>query len=60
MHGGHFSTLIEVIEHYSNPVGTPLFGHREEIIQITDWSAEDKAALVSFLEMLSSDDSSSD
>ena len=57
MHGGHFVSLREVIEHYANPVDIPLFGHREELIQAKMWSEEEKEALLSFLELLSSEDS---
>ncbi|MBM76221.1 MAG: hypothetical protein CMK59_12530 [Proteobacteria bacterium] len=55
MHGGHFTSLVEVVDHYANPTNTPTFGHTEEIIQQQSWSDEEKNSLVSFLELLSSD-----
>lgn len=52
MHGGHFETLEEVVQFYITLGEEPVQGHREELVMRQDWSPEEVAALVSFLEML--------
>ncbi len=60
MHGGHFDTLDECVNHYINSTESPEFGHREEIIQaplspVTSLSSEtDLPDIVDFLETLTS------
>lgn len=52
MHGGHFETLEEVVEHYDQIKELPLHGHREEILLELGLSGADRRALVAFLESL--------
>ncbi len=56
MHGGHFETLREVVQHYADPQGEPLHGHREELIQVKEWEDEEIEAIISFLELFSAED----
>ena len=53
MHGGHFETLEEVLHFYSNLDEEPTQGHRDETLQIQDWTDEDIDALLAFLSMTS-------
>ena len=53
MHGGHFETLDEVLHFYSNLDEEPTHGHRDETLQIQDWTEEDIDALLAFLAMTS-------
>jgi len=60
MHGGHFETLEECVNHYIDPTETPEFGHREDIIQ-APWSTAinlspetDLPDIVEFLKTLTS------
>ena len=50
MHGGHFSTLTEVVQHYSEMDDPPLVGHREELLLPQLWTEEEVAQVVAFLE----------
>jgi cytochrome c peroxidase len=52
MHGGHFETLTEVVEHYSEITEYPEFGHREDLLDDVDLNDADIADLVAFLESL--------
>ena len=52
MHGGHFSTLTEVVQHYSEMDDPPLVGHREELLLPQLWTDEEVAQVVAFLESL--------
>ena len=52
MHGGHFDTLAEVVEHYSDMNDPPLVGHREELLLPQLWTEEEIAQVVAFLESL--------
>ena len=52
MHGGHFDTLQEVVEHYNDMDDPPLSGHREELLQPLMWSEDQVADVVAFLESL--------
>ncbi|MCB9742075.1 MAG: hypothetical protein H6741_09250 [Alphaproteobacteria bacterium] len=53
MHGGHFETLTEVVEHYNAVQELPVQGHREELLLPLGLSDRDIADLVAFLESLS-------
>ena len=60
MHGGHFDTLDECVNHYINSAETPELGHREDILQ-APWSTvislspeTDLPDIVDFLETLTS------
>ena len=57
MHGGHFDTLAEVVDHYDLPLEQPELGHREESIIPLALFDEEKEALVAFLATLTSEDS---
>lgn len=52
MHGGHFDTLTEVVQHYSDMNDPPLVGHREELLLPQLWTEEEVAQVVAFLESL--------
>jgi cytochrome c peroxidase len=52
MHGGHFETLTDVVRHYSDMNDPPLSGHREPLLLPLDWSDEQIADLVAFIESL--------
>lgn len=52
MHGGHFETLTEVVQHYSDMDDPPLIGHREELLLPQLWTEEEVAQVVAFLESL--------
>lgn len=55
MHDGRFATLEEVIDHYDQADSKPAMGHREESIQPLNLSRNRKAALIKFLESLTSE-----
>jgi cytochrome c peroxidase len=52
MHGGHFETLADVVQHYNEMDDPPLIGHREELLLPLLWTEEQVADVVSFLESL--------
>lgn len=52
MHGGQFATLTDVVTYYSKLNQEPLFGHREDLMIELDWSDEQIAQVVAFLESL--------
>lgn len=53
MHAGQHATLADVIATYSSLPGRAEVGHREPTLQPLDFRADDRAALVAFLESLS-------
>jgi cytochrome c peroxidase len=53
MHGGHFETLTDVVEYYSDLDETPSMGHREESLLPLELSDAQIADLVAFLDALS-------
>ena len=55
MHGGHYETLAEVVDHYDLPLEQPELGHREESIIPLGLYDDEKAALVAFLATLTSE-----
>jgi cytochrome c peroxidase len=54
MHGGHFETLSAVVAFYAEPGLEDSPGHRDELVVARGWDAEEQAAVVAFLEALSS------
>ena len=56
MHGGHFDTLEEVIEHYSTLEESALQGHSDEVLAPLNWTDSEVEAMIAFLRLL--DDSS--
>ncbi len=52
MHGGHFGTLNEVVEHYNQMDDPPLSGHREELLLPLFWDTQQVEDMVAFLESL--------
>ena len=52
MHGGHFETLTDVVLHYSEMDDPPPIGHREELLLPQQWTDDQIADLVAFLESL--------
>ncbi len=52
MHGGHFETLTEAVQHYSDMDDPPLIGHREELLLPQLWTDDEIAQVVAFLESL--------
>ncbi|MEE2750049.1 MAG: cytochrome c peroxidase, partial [Myxococcota bacterium] len=52
MHGGHFETLQEVVESYSELDEFPSVGHREELMKKLEWSESEVSDMVAFLESL--------
>ena len=52
MHGGHFETLTEVVQHYNQMDDPPLSGHREELLLPLFWDDQQVADVVAFLESL--------
>ena len=52
MHGGHFETLTEVVQHYNEMNDPPLSGHREELLLPLFWDDQQVADVVAFLESL--------
>ena len=52
MHGGHFETLTEVVEHYNQMDDPPLSGHREELLLPLLWDDQQVEDMVAFLESL--------
>jgi len=52
MHGGHFDTLQEVVEHYNDMDDPPPSGHREELLFPLMWDEQQMADVVAFLESL--------
>ena len=52
MHGGHFETLTETVQHYNRMDDRPIIGHREELLLPLFWSDEQVADVVAFLEAL--------
>jgi cytochrome c peroxidase len=53
MHGGHFDTLTDVVDHYNELDETVIVGHVETFMVPREWDASQVAALVAFLEALS-------
>jgi cytochrome c peroxidase len=54
MHGGHFPTLEEVVQYYSELPETPTHGHIEDFLEPRLWTESQIASMVEFLQMLSS------
>ena len=54
MHGGHFQTLTEVVEHYVRLEEEVLVGHLDDFMEPLPWDDADVAEVVAFLEALSS------
>jgi cytochrome c peroxidase len=52
MHGGHFATLTEVVESYSELEEMPSVGHREQFMETLNWDDNEIASMVAFLESL--------
>ena len=52
MHGGHFETLAEVVEFYSELNEEVQLGHREDSLEPLELLDTEKAALVAFLNAL--------
>ena len=52
MHGGHFDTLEEVIEHYSTLEESALQGHSDEVLAPLNWTDSDIEAMIAFLRLL--------
>ncbi|MGB8168609.1 MAG: cytochrome c peroxidase [Chthoniobacteraceae bacterium] len=52
MHHGHFATLREVLDFYSELPGETVFGHREETLQPRHFTEGEKADLEAFLHTL--------
>ena len=52
MHGGHFETLEEVIEHYSTLEESALQGHSDEVLAPLNWTETEIEAMVAFLHLL--------
>lgn len=55
MHGGHFDTLTQVVEHYSELDEVVTIGHIETFMVPREWSPAEVASLVAFLEALGSE-----
>lgn len=53
MHGGHFETLTEVVDHYNELDEQIIVGHLETFMLPRDWDEAQVASLVAFLEALS-------
>jgi cytochrome c peroxidase len=49
MHGGHFPTLSDVVDHYNKMDDLPRVGHREELLLPLYWSDEEVADMVALL-----------
>lgn len=52
MHGGHFETLEEVLEHYSILEESALQGHSDEVLAPLNWTDSDIEAMIAFLRLL--------
>ena len=52
MHGGHFETLFEVVQHYNEMDDRPLIGHREELLLPLFWTDDQVSDVVEFLKSL--------
>ena len=52
MHGGHFATLTEVVQHYNQMDDRPIIGHREELLLPLFWTDTQVGQVVAFLESL--------
>jgi len=52
MHGGHFETLTEVVQHYNQMDDRPIIGHREELLLPLFWTDAQVDDVVAFLESL--------
>ena len=52
MHGGHFDTLDEVLEHYSKLEESTLQGHSDETLKPLNWTPIEKEAVIAFLRLL--------
>lgn len=52
MHGGHFETLFEVVQHYNQMDDRPLIGHREELLLPLFWTDDQVSDVVEFLKSL--------
>ena len=52
MHGGHFNTLEEVIEHYSGLEESALQGHSDEVLAPLNWTDSEVEAMIAFLQLL--------
>jgi len=59
MHGGHFDTLADVVAFYADPTDYDGPGHREELVVARGWDDAEQAAVVAFLEALSTTDAPS-
>jgi cytochrome c peroxidase len=53
MHGGQFDSLTDVVNYYSELDQEPVWGHREDLMVELNWSDEQVASMVAFLESLS-------
>ncbi len=49
MHGGHFPTLFEAVDHYNKMDAPPRVGHREEFLLPLFWSEEQVRDVVAML-----------
>lgn len=52
MHGGHFDTLEEVLQHYSELEESTLQGHSDEVLAPLNWTTAEKEAMIAFLRIL--------
>jgi len=52
MHGGHFETLEEVLQHYSELEESTLQGHSDEVLAPLNWTEVEKDAMIAFLRIL--------
>ncbi len=52
MHGGHFETLEQVVQSYSDLDEFPSVGHREELMQKLEWETPEVQSMLAFLETL--------
>ena len=53
MHGGHFETLTDAVQHYNRLEESPAGGHVEPFLQPLGWDDDAVAEVVAFLEALS-------
>ena len=52
MHGGHFDTLDDVLEHYSGLEESTFQGHSDETLKPLNWTTREKEAVIAFLRLL--------
>ncbi len=52
MHGGHFETLEEVVNHYSKLEESSVQGHSDETLKPLNWTDEQQQAMIAFLRTL--------